>query len=95
MSIQFRLVGAPFAGTKKVPNAGVRARNAPLPTLVFESLWTQSFRSLKLDADKWMRGSNGAVNAVILVNWARKNKTVRGTVELYTRRGSIPQQTEV
>lgn len=74
--------------------------NHPMPRIVFESGWSESFNELLEDVRQWLVGANGAVQAVILIKWTKSSTTpaVRGLVELWVLgRDGMPrlQQTEV
>lgn len=69
------------------------------PTLVFERGWSEGRPRLMDGMNLWLVGSNGGVNAVILLKWSQDaSSMVHGGIELYTRgRDGIParQQSEV
>ena len=74
--------------------------NYPTARIIFESGWSESFNELLEDVRQWLVGTNGAVQAVILIKWTKSSTTpaVRGLVELWVLgRNEMPhvQQTEV
>lgn len=78
----------------------IEVMNHPMPRMVFESGWSESFNELLEDVRQWLVGVNGAVQAVILIKWTKSSTTpaVRGLVELWVLgRDGMPrlQQTEV
>ena len=78
----------------------IEVMNHPMPRIVFESGWSETFNELLEDVRQWLVGANGAVQAVILIKWTKSSTTpaVRGLVELWVLGGDgMPrlQQTEV
>lgn len=78
----------------------IEVMNHPMPRIIFESGWSESFNELLEDVRQWLVGANGAVQAVILIKWTKSSTTpaVRGLVELWVLgRDGMPclQQTEV
>lgn len=75
----------PYAGARKEPDLLIRPDNQPLPSIVIESGWSESYTRLMDDVSLWLVGGNGAVNAVLLLNWqtVESTNTVRGVVEVY------------
>lgn len=78
----------------------IEVMNRPMPRIVFESGWSETFNELLEDVWQWLVGANGAVRAVILIKWTKSSTTpaVRGLVELWVLgRDGMPrlQQTEV
>ncbi|KAH1848751.1 hypothetical protein KXV29_001398 [Aspergillus fumigatus] len=75
-----------FAGLQKAPNVAINVPNAIMPIIVVESGWSGSLDRLREDADEWLVGGNGAVQAAVIINWTanRTTRRIRGVVELYT-----------
>ncbi|KAH2039535.1 hypothetical protein KXV53_005170 [Aspergillus fumigatus] len=75
-----------FAGLQKAPNVAINVPNAIMPIIVVESGWSGSLDRLREDADEWLVGGNGAVQAAVIINWTANRTThrIRGVVELYT-----------
>ncbi|KAF8424309.1 hypothetical protein EV426DRAFT_599399 [Tirmania nivea] len=51
----------------KTPNLGFRQRGSPLPSVGFESGWTQKGQSLQEDAVQWLAKGGGKIRVCILV----------------------------
>jgi hypothetical protein len=80
----FRFPDGPHVGQTKAPNMAIRERTASLPSVVFESGWSESLPKLRDDMRKWITGGNGRVKMVILINWRHDgNNRVRGEVEVW------------
>lgn len=64
----------------------IRERSVHLPSIVFESGWSERIKDLRRDMSDWFIGGNGIVEVVILINWTKlANRRVRGEVEAWVQ----------
>lgn len=77
---------SPYAQSRKEPDFFFRPRLASaLPANAFEVGWSESGNGLATDRDLLLRGSGGAIQVVVLINWnvRRQSRTVTGTAEVW------------
>lgn len=76
----------PYRGSRKEPDAFIQPVPLTVPTVVFESGWTESKERLADDLNLWLVGGSGDVKAAIILNWSKvgSTNTVEGDVECYT-----------
>lgn len=85
----FTIPTGPYMGRAKAPNIAIRQRNARLPSVVFESGWSESITQLHNDMREWITWGNGLVKVVVILNWTRiGNNRVRGLAEVWFRNNS-------
>ena len=75
--------GGAYSASRKEPDLCIKPVGAALPTVVFESGWSESRRQLHKDRDLWLHGGQGSVKAVIILKWTKRGKKVRGDVEVF------------
>ncbi|KAL1980205.1 hypothetical protein VTN96DRAFT_4471 [Rasamsonia emersonii] len=74
-----------YTGSSKEPDLFIRLNTYPLPTVVVESGWSESWPHLQSDKNLWFSGGP-AVTYVILLQWSKgANNRVKGVVEVYHR----------
>ncbi|KAK9238595.1 hypothetical protein V1525DRAFT_99528 [Lipomyces kononenkoae] len=80
----FESFGPPYQASLKDPHYCVKLIASRLPTLVFESGWTESRPQLYHDRDLWLRGGQGFVQVTIIIKWTTiANKRVKGDIEVF------------
>ncbi|XHF98065.1 hypothetical protein AWENTII_001635 [Aspergillus wentii] len=81
-----RFTSGPDVGLHKMPNFMAAQLGTVMPTLAFESGWSESFADLQDDMNRWLVGGAGEVQAVIITKWTEigNTKEVTGSIELYT-----------
>lgn len=63
----------------------LRPDTSPLPLIVVESGWSESWPRLDADKNLWLNGSTD-VNLVILLKWSKQARNRgKGTAEIWTR----------
>lgn len=78
----------------KEPDFFIRPEDFVLPTVAFESGWSETYPRLHSDMNLLLVGGNGAIKVVIIANWTRRSGgRVAGTLEVWKldRRGVFPQ----
>lgn len=69
----------------KEPDVCIRPGTLPLPTVVIESRWSESWSSLLADKDLWLLGGP-AVEVVILIRWTKlTGGRIKGNLQLHGR----------
>ncbi|KAJ5919600.1 hypothetical protein N7454_009435 [Penicillium verhagenii] len=82
-----------YRHSRKEPDFSIRTKSDILPSLVFESGWSESWNHLMDDVNLLLVGGDGAISAVVILNWHLNDTTrlVSGFVELYIRdRNGMP-----
>ncbi|KAK9364823.1 hypothetical protein V1509DRAFT_613100 [Lipomyces kononenkoae] len=83
-SLAFKSFGPPYQASRKEPDYAVKPIGSRLPTLVFESGWSESRPQLYHDRDLWLRGGQGFVQVILIIKWtANANKRVKGDIEVF------------
>lgn len=73
-----------YRGLRQEPDALLYNLSQPLPTLVIEVGWSESYNDLLDDMNRLLIGGNGAIKIVILVKWTRNtNNSISGNLEVY------------
>ncbi|KAJ5231037.1 hypothetical protein N7489_011745 [Penicillium chrysogenum] len=93
------LTNSPFTKTLKEPDILVDPDDQHLPSVVFESGWSEPLNALEADCELLLRGSGGLVQVAIIVNWTlnHTHQTVSGDASVWQLNDSdqpIRRQTE-
>ncbi|OJD11519.1 hypothetical protein AJ78_07733 [Emergomyces pasteurianus Ep9510] len=91
-----RLVGTTFQGfvasyeaSSKEPDTCILPDAQPLPTVVFETGWSESWPRLDHDKDLWLLGGAPTVQLVFLIKWSKSDgNRVKGEIQVYGRDGT-------
>src|SRR5271154_4807096 len=74
----------PYTSSSKEPDQCIRPISLTMPTIAFESGWTESRPHLHRDMSLWLKGGGGAVQLVFLFKWSKLvGNRVKGVVEVY------------
>jgi hypothetical protein len=77
---------APYSASRKQSDFQLRPRGEAMPTIAFESGWSEPNSRLHRDLNLWIVGGAPVLQAVFLLKWSRlAGNRVSGTVSLYTR----------
>ncbi|OJD17990.1 hypothetical protein AJ78_01947 [Emergomyces pasteurianus Ep9510] len=82
----FEGFSAPYLSSAKEPYSCFLPDMLPLPTIVVESGWTESYTRLNDDKDLWLIGGRPHVQLVFLIKWAELlGGRVKGDIEIHGR----------
>ena len=73
---------APYLHSVKEPDAMLRVRDEPLPSLILEVAWSETYPKLVRDVAIWMEGGAATVKVCLLV---KLNRRVGNTFAAYTQ----------
>ncbi|OJD13249.1 hypothetical protein AJ78_06271 [Emergomyces pasteurianus Ep9510] len=77
---------APYADSSKEPDTYFLPGNQPLPTVVIETGWSESWSRLNADKDLWLVGGGGAVQLVMLIIWTKvTGNRIKGDLQVHGR----------
>ncbi|RHZ43414.1 uncharacterized protein CDV56_101615 [Aspergillus thermomutatus] len=81
----FRGFAGQYTHSSKEPDLYLRPDTSPLPLIIVESGWSESWPRLHADKDLWLNGSTDA-NLVILLKWSKLSRNRgKGIVEIWRR----------
>lgn len=86
--LEFDKFDPPYQNSIKEPDGLFRVFGSNFPSVVLEVGWSETWTKLKLDRDLWLNGSGGVAPVVILINFTKTSRGVKGVVELASRRNS-------
>ncbi|OAX78619.1 hypothetical protein ACJ72_07069 [Emergomyces africanus] len=82
----FERFSTPYLSSAKEPDSCFLPDMLPLPTIVVESGWTESYTRLNNDKDLWLIGGRPHVQLVFLIKWAKlPGGRVKGDTEIHGR----------
>ncbi|CRL17917.1 unnamed protein product [Penicillium camemberti] len=93
------LPASPFTKTLKEPDILIDPDDQHLPSVVFESGWSEPLNALEADCELLLRGSGGLIQIAIIINWTlnQTHQTVSGEASVWQLNDSdqpIRRQTE-
>ncbi|EGC41924.1 conserved hypothetical protein [Histoplasma capsulatum var. duboisii H88] len=82
----FRGFTAPYTHSSKEPDTYLLPDDKPLPTIVVETGWSESWPRLYADKDLWLMGGGGAVQLVMLIKWTKiTGNRIKGDLQVHGR----------
>ncbi|KAL2012008.1 hypothetical protein VTN00DRAFT_4726 [Thermoascus crustaceus] len=76
----------PYALSHKEPDSCILTIDQGMPTIVFESGWTESHPRLRSDTNLWTIGGASTVQLVFTIQWSKlSGGRVEGVMEVYNR----------
>ncbi|OXV05148.1 hypothetical protein Egran_07084 [Elaphomyces granulatus] len=79
----------PYQNSEKEPDLSVTLAGMMLPTIVFETGYSQSLTKKR---DLWLRGGKGSVQIVFIIKWNKsRSGVVKGDIEVFAsnQQGSV------
>ncbi|PGH28708.1 hypothetical protein GX50_08554 [[Emmonsia] crescens] len=84
--VAFQNFQGPYAFSSKEPDLAILPDAQPLPTIVVESCWSESYPRLQQDMQLWLEGGAPTVQLVLLLEWSKSSATqVKGRIEVHGR----------
>ncbi|GIJ83734.1 hypothetical protein Asppvi_002564 [Aspergillus pseudoviridinutans] len=78
-------IGQRYLHSSKEPDVFIRPDTTPMPRIVIESGWSESWPRLQADKNLWLNGTND-VCLVMLLKWSKlTGNRASGTLELWRR----------
>jgi hypothetical protein len=75
----------------KEPDAYIQPKGCPLPTVVFEVGYSESYPRLLRDKDLWLVGAAAHVNVVVLIKWSLLTQSrIKGRLEVWRKNQPAP-----